>query len=51
MLSESKTRKKYIDKQLRSAGWNEKYVKEEVNPVKSDFNNNIIVTKGDNVEK
>ena len=51
MLSEYKTRKKYIDKQLQNAGWNQKYIKEEVNPIKSDFVNKKIVLRGDKIEK
>ena len=51
MLSEYKTRKKYIDKQLQNAGWNQKYIKEEVNPIKSDFVNKKIVLHGDKIEK
>ncbi len=36
-LSEKKTREQLIDKQLKERGWLKKYIKEEVNSVKSDF--------------
>ncbi len=35
-MDEKETRK-LIDKQLEKAGWLKKYIKEEVNSVKSDF--------------
>ena len=38
-LSEKRTREKYIDPELRRRGWLDKYVKVEVNSVKSDFIN------------
>ena len=40
-ISEHETRKKYIDKALSKEGWIETYIKEELNPVKSDFKNKI----------
>jgi type I restriction enzyme, R subunit len=36
-LSEAQTRKIHIDKQLKQVGWIKKYIKEEVNTVKSNF--------------
>lgn len=36
-LSEKDTRNKIIDPQLKRVGWTNRYYKEEVNPVKSDF--------------
>lgn len=36
-MDEKQTRNQLIDKQLKSAGWIKKYVKEEVNSVKSNF--------------
>ena len=36
-MNEKQTRQELIDRQLRSVGWTKKYVKEEVNSVKSDF--------------
>ena len=36
-ISEFKTRKQYIDPALERRGWLKKYIKEEVNSVKSDF--------------
>jgi type I restriction enzyme R subunit len=38
-MSEFKTRKQYIDPVLDRSGWRDKYIKEEVNSVKSDFKN------------
>ena len=37
MMNERQARKELIDRQLKSAGWIKKYVKEEVNSVRSDF--------------
>src|SRR3972149_2566546 len=46
-LSERQTREKYIDPVLRRRNWIEKYVKTEVNSVKSDFvNKNYVVYDG-----
>ncbi len=36
-ISELRTRKQYIDPELEKRGWLEKYIKAEVNSVKSDF--------------
>lgn len=38
-MDEKETRQELIDKQLRTIGWFKKYVKEEVNSVKSNFKN------------
>ena len=38
-ISEAKTRKQYIDPLLKKTGWLEKYIKVEVNSVKSNFKN------------
>ena len=38
-ISEAKTRKQYIDPLLEKTGWLDKYIKEEVNSVKSNFKN------------
>ena len=46
-ISEFKTRKQCIDPLLSKAGWLEKYIKEEVNSVKSNFKNkNFIYFNG-----
>jgi len=37
--SEAKTREKYIGPELSKRSWFQKYIKEEVNSVKSDFIN------------
>ena len=50
-LDEWKTRKLLIDKQLYNAGWIEKYIKREVNSVKSDFKNKDYVSRGRRIEK
>ena len=49
-ISEFETRKKYIDPSLDRVGWLEKYIKEEVNPVKSDFKNKDLVYFDGNIE-
>jgi len=36
-MNEKQTREQLIDKQLKTAGWISKYVKKEVNSVKSNF--------------
>lgn len=47
LLSEFKTRKQYIDPELKKQGWLPKYIKEEVNSVKSNFKDkNIILFDG-----
>ena len=51
LISEYKTRKKYIDPLLEKRGWLKKYIKEEVNSVKSDFNNKNFVYFDGNPEK
>lgn len=38
LINENQTRKKFIDPVLNKTGWIKKYIKEEVNSVKSDFN-------------
>ncbi len=38
LINENQTRKKFIDPVLYKVGWLKKYIKEEVNSVKSDFN-------------
>lgn len=43
LLSEFKTRKQYIDPELKKTGWLPKYIKEEVNSVKSNFKDKNIV--------
>lgn len=46
-LNEKQTRKRLIDTELKRVGWLEKYIKEEVNSVKSDFKNkNYILDNG-----
>ncbi|MBI4044148.1 MAG: hypothetical protein HY392_00390, partial [Candidatus Diapherotrites archaeon] len=44
-INESVTRK-VIDKQLKNSGWIEKYIKEEVNSVKSDFVSKEYILRG-----
>jgi type I restriction enzyme R subunit len=50
-ISEFETRKKYIDPSLDRVGWLKKYIKEEVNPVKSDFKNKELVYFDGNIER
>lgn len=50
-LSEHQTRKRYIDRDLGKGGWLKKYVKEEVNSVKSDFKQKDFVLFDGRVEK
>ncbi|WP_227716987.1 DEAD/DEAH box helicase family protein [Methanobacterium paludis] len=48
MKNEQKTRKDLIDPALEKVGWLSKYIKEEVNSVKSDFKNkDFILFKGE----
>ncbi|MFH1432575.1 MAG: DEAD/DEAH box helicase family protein [archaeon] len=48
-MDEKQTREQLIDKQLKSAGWLKKYIKEEVNSVKSNFKNkDYVLSKGRN---
>jgi type I restriction enzyme R subunit len=37
-INELRTRKELIDPVLRRMGWIDKYIKQEVNSIKSDFN-------------
>jgi type I restriction enzyme, R subunit len=50
-ISEKITREKYIDPELKKRGWLDKYIKEEVNSVKSDFVNKQFVFHEGQVEK
>jgi type I restriction enzyme, R subunit len=50
-ISEKITREKYIDPELKKRGWLDKYIKEEVNSVKSDFVNKQFVFHKGQVEK
>ncbi len=46
-MNEKQTREQLIDKQLKTAGWISKYVKEEVNSVKSNFKTKeYVLSKG-----
>ena len=51
MINEHQTRKKYIDPELEKRGWHKKYIKEEVNSVKSDFNNRNFIFFNGNIER
>ncbi|MDP3034194.1 MAG: restriction endonuclease subunit R, partial [Methanobacteriaceae archaeon] len=50
-ISEHKTRKEYIDPLLKRTGWLEKYIKEEVNSVKSNFKNKNFIYFNGSVER
>ncbi|MDR3290954.1 MAG: hypothetical protein LBT10_02285 [Methanobrevibacter sp.] len=50
-ITEDETRTQFIDPLLKSVGWNKKYIKEEVNSVKSDFKNNDLVLFKEYIEK
>ncbi len=50
-ISEHQTRKKLIDPELEKKGWLKKYIKEEVNTVKSKFINKDYVTYNGTIEK
>jgi len=50
-IDEKTTRKMYIDPALKRFGWLDKYIKQEVNSVKSDFNAKEFVEFDGNVEK
>jgi len=50
-MDEERTRKKYIDPELLKRNWISKYVKEEVNSVKSDFVNKKFVFYDGHPEK
>ena len=48
-MNEKQTREQLIDKQLESAGWIKKYIKEEVNSVRSDFRTKeYVLSEGSN---
>ena len=51
LINENQTRKRYIDPVLEKMGWYKKYIKEEVNSVKSDFNANNFVFFNGNIER
>lgn len=51
LINENQTRKRHIDPVLEKIGWHKKYVKEEVNSVKSDFNNNNLIFFNRNIER
>lgn len=50
-IDEKETRKKYIDPALKRIGWLDKYIKIEVNSVKSDFNAKEFAVFDGNIEK
>jgi type I site-specific restriction endonuclease len=50
LINENQTRKRHIDPVLKKVGWHKKYIKEEVNSVKSDFNNNNLIFFNRNIE-
>ncbi len=50
-INEDETRKQIIDPQLKNIGWKSKYIKEEVNPVKSNFENKDYVVYNGKVER
>ena len=48
-MDEKQTREQLIDKQLKTAGWLKKYIKEEVNSVRSKFKTKeYVISKGQN---
>ncbi len=48
-MNEKQTRLELIDKQLKNVGWNKRYIKEEVNSVKSNFKTKeYILSQGTN---
>ena len=50
--TEYQTRKQYIDRDLGTIGWLDKYIKEEVNSVKSDFRQkDFVFSDINNIEK
>lgn len=52
LINENQTRKKFIDPVLNKTGWLKKYIKEEVNSVKSDFNQkHFVLFDVNNIEK
>ena len=53
-MSEKETREEVINPQLEKAGWKgnlKKYIKEEVNSVKSNFKINEFIFKDANIER
>jgi type I restriction enzyme R subunit len=50
-INEYKTRKKYIDPLLKNVDWEISYIKEEVNPIKSDFKNKNYMLYNGKAEK
>jgi len=50
-LTESQTREEYIDKALEEVGWSDKYVKKEVNSVKSTFDKKDYKTSEEGIER
>lgn len=50
-INEHHTRTEYIDPELIKKSWLQKYIKEEVNTVKSDFNLKQFVLFDSNVER
>ena len=50
-IDEKRTREKYIDPELKKRKWLKKYIKEEVNSVKSDFVNKKLVFYDGHPEK
>ncbi|MDR0911828.1 MAG: DEAD/DEAH box helicase family protein [Methanobrevibacter sp.] len=50
-ICEDETRKKLIDPELLRVGWDFKYIKEEINPVKSDFEKKDYIVFDGHVEK
>lgn len=49
LINENQTRKELIDPDLKKVGWLPKYIKEEVNSIKSDFKNkNFVLFDGNN---
>lgn len=51
MISEFRTRKKYIDPALKKVDWLDKYIKEEINSIKSDFKNKEFVYFDGKIER
>jgi len=52
LISENQTRKEFIDPVLNKMGWLKNYIKEEVNSVKSDFNQkHFVLFNINNIER
>ncbi|MFU8767335.1 MAG: DEAD/DEAH box helicase family protein [Candidatus Methanoperedens sp.] len=51
LINEHRTRKEFIDPELEKKGWLQKYIKEEVNTIKSDFNRKQFVLFDGNIER